>query len=84
MANPDFVHVLVANRIPTSSDPVELITSKTPVMVEARGTAEAVLTWDQFTQLRDQQRAAVKHEPGVLRLVDYWLVKSGKRVELES
>ena len=70
--SPEFVHALVRNRGPRGSEPITLTTATGDVKVTTRKTETVVLTMVQFTQLYAQQRAAIRHEDGVLRMVDYW------------
>lgn len=70
--NPKYVHVTVVNRGPKRSKAIALATAKDEVSVEPGKPVTTVLTWKQFLELHGQQRAAVRREPGILRMVDFW------------
>lgn len=83
MANPKNVHVLVVNR-DRSGSPIGIDSTKGEVQVAPGEHAEAVLGIEQFETLRAQQRQAVARKPGILRLVDHWLMQDGQRVDMPA
>lgn len=83
MAIPKNVHVLVVNR-DRSGAPIALDSTKGVAQVAPGEHAEVVLSSEQFEALRAQQRQAVARKPGILRLVDHWLMQNGQRVDMPA
>jgi hypothetical protein len=91
MAKP-YVHVLLANRQPhaergkprPAGRPIPLRAGRKDITLAVGTTAEVVLTWEQFEELRRRQPQALRRELGVPRIVDFWrLDAEGNRVPVE-